>query len=545
MCFRIFDRLREERGAVLIAVLGLTMVTAIVGVTITAVTVNALGTTTSNRASVESRAAAEAGIDVATVGLQTAASCAGVAGVYSSVTAPKYEAKVQYDSGAGWVSGCPIDSATKVRILSTGTAQGVGVAGASGGDKTVLEVIYNYLPIMVSIPEIDPAVYAYSIQGALKNFILSSSDNALAADVQIAHGNVDCTNGASIAGDLILGDGHALLDNCDITGTVHVSDYIDVTGGSEVFGDLIAVGVKKNGAGDLAATVRAGSIIDGSVLAAGSVNVKSSSASLVKGSVTVAGTSASVGTVENGSKIQGNLISSGPTNAAGNVRGTTTSGVSGLQAPPLPRIPTWTDIPWVSGVTSWASEGYTTKAWAGSCTIDGADPDWLALSVLTTPTVVDMTTRCGAAGLTTNSNLSPIVLNANIAFIAQKFSFNKLYLSSATPKKINFVVPDNTANGVPTCPGPSPAGNITFSNEANFSSTIAALAYTPCKVYSDRDGWRGQIYGGEVQFGQQAKLTFVPVNIPGVNFNNLPPIIEQRGAMLGNRVSLRELPYGG
>ena len=532
---------RDERGAALVAVIALTAVTGIIGVTVTAVTVNALGTTTSNRASVQSRAAAEAGIDVATAGLQTANSCTGVAGVYSSATAPKYEAKIQYDAGAGWVTGCPIDTATKVRVLSTGTAQSSGVAGASVGNKSVIEAIYNYLPTYIEVPEIDAAVYAYSIQGALKNFILSSSDNTLASDVQIAHGNVDCTNGASIAGDLILGDGHALLDNCDITGTVHVSDYVDVTGASEVFGDVIAVGVKKNGAGDLAATVRAGSIVDGSVLAAGSVNVTSSSASLVKGSVTVAGTSTSVGTVLTGSKIEGNLISSGTTNAAGNVMGTTTSGVVGLDAPPLPRIPNWTDIPWVSGVTSWAGEGYTTMTWTGACTIDGADPDWLALSTLTTPTVVDMTTKCGAAGLTTNSNLSPIVLNANIAFIAKKFSFNKLYLSSLTTRKVNFVVPDNTAGDGPTCPGPSPAGNIIFSNESNFTSTIAALAYTPCKVYSDRDGWRGQIYGGEVEFGTQAKLTFVPVAVPGVDFNNLPPVTVQDGAMLGNRVSLREL----
>jgi hypothetical protein len=543
MFFSKFARLREERGSALIAVLGLTMVTAIIGVTITAVTVNALGTTTSNRASVESRAAAEAGIDVATVGLQTATSCAGVAGVYSSATAPEYEAKIQYDAGAGWVAGCPIDTATKVRIVSTGTAQAAGVAGATAGDTTVLEGIFNYVPDFVHIPPVDAAVYAYSIQGALKNFELSSSSNSLTSDVQIAHGNVDCTNGAKIAGNLILGDGHAYLNNCAISGTVHVSDYADITGGGSIVnGDVIAAGVNP-GAGGFVGRVSAGAIVEGSVLANGTVKVLSSTAARVKGSITVAGDAASAGTVAVGSTVEGSLVSSGTTDVKGTVLGTVTNGVTGLDPAPIPLIPDWTDIPYPSA--TWAAEGYTIRNWTGACTIDGGDVNWLALSAITTPTVINMM-GCGAAGLKTLSSLSPIVLNANLAFVANTFDFDKIYMSSLlTPHTLNFIVPDNVANDGPTCPGPAPIGNITFHNEANFSANISAMAYTPCKVYSDRDGWRGQIYGGEVEFGAQAKLTFVPVGVPGVDFSHGATVPHQIGAHLGNRVSLRELPYGG
>jgi Tfp pilus assembly protein PilX len=535
---------RDERGAALVAVIALTAVTAIIGVTVTAMTVNALGTTTSNRASVESRAAAEAGVDVATVGLQTKDSCAGVAGVYSSAVAPKYEAKVQYFAKVSgvetWVAGCPIDSATRVRIVSTGTAQSSGVAGASAGNKTVLEATYQYNPIVVQIPEINAAVYAYSINTPLKNFNLSSATNALAS-VQIKDGNVSCTNSAKIAGDLILGHGHAILNTCNVTGTVHVSDYVEVSGnGSNVTGGVIAAAKNLNSDGS-AVLVKSDAIVQGGILAGGTVRVLSKGD--VLGSVGVAGDATSVGQVDDQSNIDGNLDSSGTVDVDGTVGGTVTEGSTSLVAPDVPLIPDWTEIG--SSTASWVAEGYQVTNWTGPCSIDNSDPTWGALSSITVKTVVNFIPKCGVNGLTTQSNLNPITLGANIAFLADKFYFNKLYLtSSGGPRVLHFIVPDSDiTDGVPTCT--SPAGPITFSNEANFGPLISATAYTPCKVYSDRDGWRGQIYGGEVEFGQQAKLTFVETGIPGFDLTGGLTHPEQQGAELGALISLREMPDVG
>jgi len=170
----------------------------------------------------------------------------------------------------------------------------------------------------------------------------------------------------------------------------------------------------------------------------------------------------------------------------------------------------------------------------------------VALSLYTTPTVIDATGCIG--GVTTNNNLSPnIGLSTNIVFIADKFTFNKLYFASSVPsvnRKLYFVVPDNTADELPTCTGE--AGNIYLTNEADIQSTVSAFLYSPCEIISDRNGLRGQLYGGVIDFDQQAQMTYVPTSPPGVDFSaSLPPVFQLVGAYLGDRLSIREVASGG
>ena len=534
---------RDERGSAMLAVVGIMAVTAVIGVTVAAATINGLAVTSSNRASVQARAAAEAGIDVAVAGLKTPGGCAAVSAVYESAATavPRYVATVQHDTGSGWVDGCPVDTAAFVRIESVGTAGSPGVAGASSGNSRAIEAIYNYLPDYIDVPEIDAAVYAHEMQGDLKNFELSSAENSLAADVQIRHGNVACLNGAKITGDVILGDGFVSLKDCEVTGSVHASGYVYAENGSHVHGDVIAAGIGVASGTDVA-RVGSGSTVDGKVYAGGNASVLSSSASTVQTNVIVAGSPGYAARIASGSKVLGNVMSSGAIVKNGTVLGTTSSAVEGLDAPPLPLIPDWTDVPYPS--TTWSENGFSEVTWTGPCMISDNDPRWAALSARTTPTVVNAL-GCGAAGIETTSNVDPITLGTNIAFIAEAFAFNKLYISSSTTANRNvwFIVPDNTPNSLPTCePG---TGDIYLHNEADIEPTVSAMAYTPCKVYSDRDGWRGQIYGGEVEFGAQAKLTFVPVGVPGMSFaGGVPPTPVLAGGHLGNLVTVRELSNG-
>lgn len=530
----------DQDGSAIMAVLGIMAVTAIIGVTVTAATIQGLSQTSSTRASVQSRAAAEAGVDVAAVGLQTSGSCTSHGGVYESAAVPAYRAVIEYNSGAGWVENCPINTATQVRITSTGGAKSDGVAGASLGDETVVEAVYNYIPDYTTIPTIGAAVYAHTISGILRNFNLDSADNSVAADVQIRNGNVICSNGARIAGNLILGNGFANLSNCRVTKSVHVSQYVTVDGGSIVVQDVLAAGAGVPAADDVV-TVRSGSTVEGNVFGGGNVSVLSSSASLVTGNVTVAGSATSRATVARNSEVRGNVLSSGSVANAGTIGGVPSSNVSGLQRPPVPLIPNWTDVPYPSA--TWATNGYQEVVWpASNCTIDHGNSLWAAISTETVPTVINAL-ACGAAGITTSSTVDELTLQANVAFIAHKFEVNKLYAISsdtAVNRNLWFIVPDNTADSLPTCS--SPSGGIYLHNEADIKPSVSAMAYSPCKVKSDRDGWRGQLYGGEVEFGAQAKLTFVPVGIPGVSFaGGLPPVTVLSGGHLGNRVSLRGL----
>ena len=464
---------RDDRGSAMVSILGVMSVIAIISVTVLSATMNAMGTTSSTRAGVQARAAAEAGVDVATVGLQTINSCASVSGVYTSATGahPQFESVVSFDAGAGWVTGCPTDDADLVRIMSTGTALSVGIAGATAGDEVTLEAIYNYEPIIVNVPLAGSAVYAHEIQGALKKFTLNSPSNSLATSVSIKHGNVDCTNGAKIGGDLILEDGSANLDMCDITGKLHVS------GNATIY--------KSNIGGD----VKAG------------------------GSVSITGGST--------------------------VGGSVTYGVS--VAPPV--VPDWVNI---NGDASfWEPKGFTVVQWAGPCTIKGSTTDWkTTLEGFTTPTVIDFRTACPNSALTVESSSVSATIKTNLVFVAEQFNFKKLYLVGSAPNTTaTFVVPDkDMTDSVPTCLPPAPLdGSILMESEFDLGTNIAALIYTPCKITSMRDGFRGQMYGGEVEFEMQASLTFVPVTIPGVDFSNGVTEAVQSGAELGAYVSLREV----
>ncbi|MFC0680719.1 hypothetical protein ACFFGH_23045 [Lysobacter korlensis] len=476
----------DEHGAALAAVIGLMAVLLLLGATMASATIGALKHTSSDRASVQARAAAEAGIDAASAGLRTTNDCAdpsipGIdpaspAGSYRSIAGqtPKFAAVIEsFDSGSGWRAGCPGNNTTSVRVTSTGTASSPGVAGATAGDEVTMEALFDYEPVIVQVPQVGSAVYAHTVDGVLKKFQLSTESNSVATSVAIKHGDVECTNGAEIGGDLLLEDGSANLDMCDVLGSVHVS------------GNAI---VHK-------------SVIGAHVRARGTASVTQS---------TVGGT-----------------VTFGPTT-------------------PPPSIPDWTDVPYDPAF--WTARGYTIVNWTGPCSIDKTTAQWNALANYTTPTVINFLTKCATSPVRTQSDINTIELDTDLVLFAHQFTFGKLYFSTDTAgetRDLTFIVPDGTANELPTCAPPSGmSGEIRLTNEADFSAAIAAMVYTPCKIYSDRNGFRGQLYGGEVEFGQQASLTFRAVGIDGYDLTGGATTPVQTGMQLGGRVALRETAAG-
>jgi hypothetical protein len=174
-----------------------------------------------------------------------------------------------------------------------------------------------------------------------------------------------------------------------------------------------------------------------------------------------------------------------------------------------------------------------------------------ALESYTVPTVVNYLNKCPSTAVTTNNNQSPVPvkLKTDVVFFAKQFSFDKLAFRSATAgtaHTLSFIVPDQTANAARTCAPPAGlTGNISLTNETDFSPDIAAMVYTPCKIISDRNGFRGQLYGGEVEFDQQAQLTFVPVGIPGFDMSAGVTVPKVTGAELGDRLTRLEEPGVG
>ncbi|KQV26102.1 hypothetical protein [Yonghaparkia sp. Root332] len=548
---RFLNTRRDDRGSALIGVIALLGVTGVIAVTVGTVSVSSLQTTNGAAASVEARGAAEAGINAAELALRGAGGCPS-SGTITRTTAPAYTVEIQHDTGSGWSDGCPPNTATQVRFVSTGLAERPTFGASDIGGERVVEAVYQYIPEYVEVPDIDPAVYAYSIDGVLKKFVLDSADFTISADVQIKTGDFECSNNASVAGDVILANGAADLTACTIAGTLHVTKGAGIDGASLVTGDVIAGGDGITGTNPTV-RIEAGTRVNGNVFAGGNVSVLSGSGSQVLGNVTATRDTSTKVIVANGSTIGGNVLSSGTIQRNGTISGTQSTAVTGLQAPIAPRVPNWVDMPWAVTnatqfqATTWYQQGFTNRVtWTGSCTMGSLDPRWVALSLYTTPTVIDATGCIG--GVTTNNNLSPnIGLSTNIVFIADKFTFNKLYFASSVPsvnRKLYFVVPDNTADELPTCTGE--AGNIYLTNEADIQSTVSAFLYSPCEIISDRNGLRGQLYGGVIDFDQQAQMTYVPTSPPGVDFSaSLPPVFQLVGAYLGDRLSIREVASGG
>ncbi|WP_353987302.1 hypothetical protein [Ruicaihuangia caeni] len=469
---RIRRTAHDDGGGAMIAVIGVMAVLAIVTATVTVVTTQAIGVSSSSRAAVQARAAAEAGVDVATAALMSPGACIDVIDSPAG-SVPRYSVVIQHDDGGGWVAGCPSTTSSEVRILSTGFAESKGVAGVSGGDQLTIETVHSYDPIITHVPVAGSAVYAYDMVGVLRSFELNSPDQSLATSVTVKQGDVKCSNNANVGGDLIVGDGNADLDNCNVTGSVYVN------GNTSIYRGTIGGVVRGTGTG----------------------------------SVTNA-----------------TIVGSPPTQFG--------AGVS------IPSIPEWVDVP--GDHAHWASHGYNIVEWTGPCTINKFTAGWNNMVNYTTPTVIDFRTQCPTTKVTTESNLDPVTINTDIVLLAHEFLFDKLYFNATQDRKLHFIVPDDVAGDGPTCaPPPGLTGNIYHADETVFGTHVAAIAYTPCKVKSDRKGFQGQFYGGEVEFNQQAEITFVPVGIPGVDLTDGMTQPVQTGATLGARLSYRDVPAGG
>lgn len=243
---------RDDRGSALMAVLGVMAVTMVIGLTITAATINGLSTTSSSRASVQSRSAAEAGIDSGLVAVSSG-SCPTASSGSAVVT---YSATIQYLDAGGNAVTCLSPLAVQMRIISTGTAQSVAVAGATQGNTSKIEAVYGYTPFTpatpgtpgtpASAPPIVASGAAMYLYGGLdlKNISPIASTGAVTG-IQVKSGDLDCNNNTTISGDVVVANGDLSLKKCIITGNVWVSGTATMATNSEIRGNLRAANASR------------------------------------------------------------------------------------------------------------------------------------------------------------------------------------------------------------------------------------------------------------------------------------------------------------
>ncbi|GAA3731565.1 hypothetical protein GCM10022239_05210 [Leifsonia bigeumensis] len=236
---------RGEDGAALAAVLGAFAIGLLLTTLIMSSVVQGLGWSTFSRASIQSHAAADAGIVAARTGLYSAGNCNSqpTAGVYASTGSPAYSAKVERNDGAGWVVGCPTVKTSQVRITSIGTAEAPAVAGVSAGDTSTVEAVYQYLH-----PGVNPSGSAVYIHGDFQVDANSTFDISEAGSngLLVKDGNFTCDKNNSVINGSILVLGDLVFGGkCNVTGSAVVTGSAKLNTG-RIDGDLTAGSVDPN-----------------------------------------------------------------------------------------------------------------------------------------------------------------------------------------------------------------------------------------------------------------------------------------------------------
>jgi hypothetical protein len=242
---RTFGGRDDETGSALAAVLGVMAVGLVFTALIASSIVGAYGFSSSTRAGVQSQAAADAGVAAAHTGLFTTGNCAAqtTPGTYKSTSAPVYTAVVKYDLGAGWVSGCPLATATRIQIMSTGTSQAKGVNGATSGDSSKVEAVFNYIA-----PGVVPSgvgMYLFGGGTVESNSTLDLSE-ASGAGLMIKNGPLDCAkNNTVINGSIFVNGTLTFSGTCRVNGSAWVAGAANLGSGS-VRDNLTATSVSPN-----------------------------------------------------------------------------------------------------------------------------------------------------------------------------------------------------------------------------------------------------------------------------------------------------------
>jgi len=199
-----------ERGSALLAVLGVMAVTVVIGLTITVATVNGLQVTSNTKASVQSRAAAASGVDVASLAIRQGTCQLGL-----PYPVPNVSVTTQYLKANGKWEDCPLNLATAAnptgfkapsyKVVSTGTASATGVAGNSGGNSpTRVEAIFGYPPLLPT----GVGMYIYGGITVKNNASLRSYEpGGVPLSVQVKKGSITCGNGSTIVGTVSIEGG--------------------------------------------------------------------------------------------------------------------------------------------------------------------------------------------------------------------------------------------------------------------------------------------------------------------------------------------------
>lgn len=507
----------DDRGSAMASVIGLLAVSMVITTVIVAATVQSYLYTADARASVQSQAAADAGIDATFATLKNG-TCSNL-GVHSPSTGPAYAADVFYQLTASgpWIPGCPTPgvAAIKVKVVSTGTAAN------DADDNAEAEAVYAWTAPRATGFTGGPAVYAYDAAGfGGSGRLISATGNA---DVMVKTGDVSCTGASTGADDLVVDGGKLTISgSCSVAGNVWASKALLVEGGTSVGGNAVAASI----------TVPGSSWIGGSAWATGDVRIEG--AATIGGDVTAQNLTLTgsakakrnawvynATTMDWSTNIAKNLTTKTFTgnNPSGNVSGTRTlvakgPGPSAYPTPIKPTVPDWVDYDYK--LADWV--GYTEQVISGA-TCGVSQLNTAVANVAGRPVVIDARTCTNGISL---GGVDKVSLGANTVIIAKKYDFGgSAGFTAGSDLKLWLITPDTVANKKPDCPA---GANFAIGGAFTIPSRVSTMYYSPCLI-SLASGLNvtGQIFAGQAAINGAATLHYVPVGLPGVDLDTGSP----------------------
>jgi hypothetical protein len=472
--------MRDDRGAVLVAVMGVMTVAVLLLTLITTSVVSGAGSATATRSGVQSQAAAQAGI-AAVRAIVDRGSCTAASTYSSAARAPQqYSVKVSWRSipTGSWTAGCPSTKQQQVKYVSTGSAAAKAVAGQSSRDVSHIEAIYSGSSVSPTITGTGAAIYSW---GSTSGMGLTGGVgllNTLAvgmpkATIQVRNGNATCTG---------------LNVNTSANWVVQNGDYTQDGLCLTVDGDVTAVNGKVT--------------IDGLL-----VGLSVSNGNVTANSVKMNGLSRINGNVISHTTAHGpNLLSPNSMNVSGSI----SRNVATWPPVGVPVVPEWVDYKY-TGQEGWP--GFTIKTMDATCTQEKLAA--AVASVASVKGVVDARTCPASAfgGLSLGNQANDLAV-----FVPNNLSVGVGGINiTGGNSKLWIIQPDDVADNKPTCP---PGGGIKMSGANIVFPNI--MIYTPC-TYQETGlslafTFTGQIYAGQVSLGGVIRIQhYLPIGLPGVD----------------------------
>ena len=241
------------------AVIGFLAISVIVTATVATSVVGAMGATSMTQASVQSQAAAEAGVAQAQAVLAGTCTASTITGTNPAFSATIYRST----DGTTWTEGCP-NSTELAKVVSTGTAQSAGSGGYDRYDQLTVEAIFSANAATSAITPGGPAIYSYS-GGSLGAGASISVPPGLNATVMLYEADMNCNGAFTGPVTLVVQGNFTSSGGCSIVGDVWATGNVAITGGSGVRSTVVnGVTVGGNVTGN-AVTVGSGVRIDGNI----------------------------------------------------------------------------------------------------------------------------------------------------------------------------------------------------------------------------------------------------------------------------------------